>query len=131
MPDSAGGEPRLGILILPADEHFKMEVGPGGIAGAAHPADHLPLAHLFPRSHQEPGMVGVAGLYPPAVVDDHQQAVAAQGSAVGHGAGCGGPHGSTRGCRDVKAVVVPAPTGTEAGRDAPVQRPYELDLSAA
>ena len=73
-----------------------MQVGAGGPAGIAHPADGLAPPHGLALGHEELGGVGVQGGDPAAMVDLHRLAV---GAAV-----AGAPHDAALCCADLGAL---------------------------
>jgi hypothetical protein len=85
---------------------LKVQVGAGAAARAAHPANHLTLAHLIPLTHVELGEVAVEGVTAWIVVLDFDgQAIAAGITTAHHTAGEGGHHGGALGGGKIAAAM--------------------------
>ena len=81
--------------------HFKVKMGPGGVAGAAGVADHLALADALTTVCEGVVKVSIEAVVAVAVIDhDHDAVSAADGTGVNHhavvncidGGGEGGSH---------------------------------------
>ena len=105
-----------------------MQVGAGAAARAAHPANHLTLAHSVPLTHVELGEVTVEGVTAGIVVFDFdRQAIAAGITTAHHPAGEGRHHGGALGGGQIAAAM------HQPGAEDRVEAPAETagDFSAA
>lgn len=108
--------------------HLKVQVGTGAPACAAHPANHLTLAHPVALAHVELGEMAVKGVTAGIVVFDFDgQAVAAGITTAHHPAGEGGYHGGALGGGQIAAAM------HQPGAEDRVEAPAESagDCSAA
>ena len=85
-----GGQIAAGVNALAINPDLKVDVGTGGVTGAAHLTDELAPLHLLPHGHPGAFHVAVQGLHALTVVEDNRIAVACPGpTAVGHRARLG------------------------------------------
>ena len=123
------GEVEQGIdgVVLVAD--LKVDVGAGGSAGGAHGGHRLALGHRVAGPYEKLGAVGVVGLEPTRVGEDHQVAVGPPLSGKGDHAVRGGVDGGAGGGGDVDAPVEVGLTEDEpvavVRGDGPLDRPQE------
>src|SRR3990170_7700596 len=95
------GEVGQGVYFGAADPDLEVEVGAGGVAGAAQGADGFALGHVLALGHIDVGEVGVEGLGAVVVLDNHVV-------AVGIGIPSDEDHLTGGGGDDAGAVVSPA-----------------------
>ena len=89
------------VLRLAVDPDFKMQVRARGHAGAAHPANSLPLLHGLTMPHRLDGQMGIEGRHAAAMFQHYHFAVTAHVLHITDSAALGGPYRGAGGGGDV------------------------------
>nr|WP_198586900.1 LacI family DNA-binding transcriptional regulator [Glycomyces xiaoerkulensis] len=126
--DAPLGQPGQRLHLGAVDPHLEVQVRPGRVPGRPGQRQVVAGTDLLADTDQDLGGVRVGGLDAAAVVDDHEVAVSAHPTRVGHLAGADGPDRLAAGVAVVHPGVQAAPTLSVVGGDRRVGRGDPLRL---